>query len=90
MHIRFFNPNDSIEYTPERPEEDYVAGPFPMDTLQVTYTDLRVGIDGDSVAFYDTERGQWRLVGDFPTDGKWHAIQERLSTAGYSDWGLSK
>jgi hypothetical protein len=88
VRIEFVNYNDTIEYTPERPKEPVVLR-FDTTFAQLTYDLLRVGPDGDDVAFYDQERGQWRLAGDWPNDGQWHEIREHLSEAGYSDVSIS-
>lgn len=53
--------------------------------LQLTYNLLRVGPHGDEFAYYDTERGAWRILGWLPSDGQWHEMSERASRAGYSD-----
>ncbi len=91
--IRFFNPNDTIGYTPDRPEEDLVVGPFPSDSIRMVYGTLYGTLmagepQDDDIAHFDTERGDWRPVGAMPRDGLWHDIQERLAGAGYSDWEL--
>lgn len=58
------NPNDSVNLTvqPARRDLGPVFGPF--EYAELTYDTLRYGPNGDTLAFWDADEGDWRLTGD--------------------------
>lgn len=67
LYVYFSRPNDTV---PTCPSIDPVRfGPF--DFVQITYQSLRVGPDGDPLAWVDRS-GLWRVEGDrSETDTEW-------------------